>query len=125
MVSSATTSVAQLYKYVKSLDDEFSVGKPISSEVLNEDGTPKVLYHQTGADFSVFSTDHSSAGAHDSETPNGIFLKARAECVGRLPYTVFGGLSVGVDAHVDLSLFLNVRGAGHAAMCAGSGYIDR
>ncbi len=53
-----------------------------NSKVKNDDGTPKVLYHQTGADFSVFSTNHPAAGAHDSETPNGIFLKDNDHDIG-------------------------------------------
>ena len=43
--------------------------------MLNEDGTPKILYHQTADDFTVFDTRHKGAGTNDDETPFGIFMK--------------------------------------------------
>ena len=46
-----------------------------ASKVVNEDGTPKIVYHQTDADFSIFDTRHEGAGTSDNETPFGIFLK--------------------------------------------------
>ena len=53
-----------------------------SSKVVDENGEPKIVWHQTGADFSVFNTDHPSAGANDSETPNGIFFKDNDHDIG-------------------------------------------
>ena len=52
------------------------------SKVVNEDGTPKVLYHQTAAEFWKFSTENPVAGKNDSETPNGIFLKENDHDIG-------------------------------------------
>lgn len=52
------------------------------SKVVNPDGTPKVVYHQTGANFTVFNTDNPVAGANDSETPNGIFFKDNDHDIG-------------------------------------------
>ena len=52
-------SIAQLYEFVKSKDTRFVSAPEISPLLLNEDGTPKVLYHGTNAEFTVFkeSTD--------------------------------------------------------------------
>lgn len=52
------------------------------SQVVNEDGSPKTVYHQTAADFTVFNTDHPVAGENDSETPNGIFFKTNDHDIG-------------------------------------------
>lgn len=53
-----------------------------ASKVVNADGTPKIVYHQTGADFTVFNTDNPAAGKYDSETPNGIFFKDNDHDIG-------------------------------------------
>lgn len=44
-----------------------------ASKVVNDDGTPRVMYHQTGARFTVFNTDNEVAGKFDSDTPVGMF----------------------------------------------------
>ncbi len=49
------------------------------SKMVNEDGTPKVLYHQTTADFTAFDVGREGPGASDNETPNGIFMKESPE----------------------------------------------
>ena len=46
-------SISDLYALVKSYDKDFK-SQP-SSKVVNEDGTPKVVYHGTNADFWTFS----------------------------------------------------------------------
>lgn len=52
------------------------------SKVVNPDGSPKVLYHQTGNEFSVFDPMHKGAGSRDNETPFGIFLKESDKDIG-------------------------------------------
>lgn len=52
------------------------------SVVTNEDGSPRIVYHQTAADFWKFSTDNPVAGNNDSETPNGIFFKDNDHDIG-------------------------------------------
>lgn len=51
-------------------------------EAAREAGYTVKAYHQTGADFTVFSTDNPVAGANDSETPNGIFFKMNDHDIG-------------------------------------------
>ncbi len=45
-------TVSDLFSLVKSHDKNFS--PKLSSKVVNEDGTPRVVYHGTDADFTVF-----------------------------------------------------------------------
>ena len=49
---------------------------------MNEDGTPKVLYHQTAEDFTIFEPRHQGAGTRDSDTPFGIFMKSSDKNIG-------------------------------------------
>lgn len=53
-----------------------------ASKVVNADGSPKVLYHQTAADFTIFDTRHPGAGTRDSDTPFGVFLKSSDRSIG-------------------------------------------
>ena len=46
-----------------------------ASKIVNSDGTPKVMYHQTDADFSVFRTESTGAGRGDAILPDGAFFK--------------------------------------------------
>jgi hypothetical protein len=65
-------SVADLYEFVKRFDKDFTVADPVSKEVLNEDGTPKVFYHGTNSDFSVF--DLARSGSNFGATSTGLFF---------------------------------------------------
>ena len=47
-------SISDLFALIKQYDKEFSP-QPVSEHVLNEDGTPKELYHGTEEMFSAFS----------------------------------------------------------------------
>lgn len=53
-----------------------------ASKVVNADGTPKVMYHQTDADFTIFDPRHEGAGTRDSDTLFGIFLKSSDKNIG-------------------------------------------
>ncbi len=53
-----------------------------ASKIVNADGTPKIIYHQTAAEFNVFSNANPLAGRNDSETPNGFFAKDNAADIG-------------------------------------------
>lgn len=47
-------TVADLYAAVKQRDGKFAERRSADPVLLNEDGTPKVFYHGTDADFTVF-----------------------------------------------------------------------
>lgn len=53
-----------------------------ASKVVNADGTPKVVYHQTENEFTVFDVRRNGAGTSDNETPFGIFLKSSDKDIG-------------------------------------------
>ena len=50
--TASINSISDLFKFVKTFDKNFKP-KP-ASKVVNEDGTPKVMYHGSPNDFSVF-----------------------------------------------------------------------
>ena len=52
-------TVAQLYDFVKTYDKDFVSGREISPLMLNADGTPKVFYHGSPADFRAFDKKKS------------------------------------------------------------------
>lgn len=52
------------------------------SKVVNADGSPKTVYHQTENDFTVFDTRREGAGTRDNGTPFGIFLKSSNRDIG-------------------------------------------
>lgn len=80
--TSATSiyTVSDLFDLVKRYDKDFRYSEP--SKVVNEDGTPKVVYHQTSGDFWTFDNSNPAAGANDSETPNGYFFKDNDHDIG-------------------------------------------
>lgn len=48
-------NISQLFAAVKRLDKNFQPRE--SSKVVNEDGTPKIVYHGTDSNFTVFNTN--------------------------------------------------------------------
>lgn len=76
------------------------------SVVVNEDGTPKILYHQTEKDFTVFDLNRKGAGASDNETPIGIFLKETDKDIG-----LKGKKQMPLYARIEKPLIVNDRQA--------------
>ena len=54
-------TIADLYAAVKAQDRKFSAGRAVDPVLLNEDGTPKVFYHGTGASFTAFDIGQAAA----------------------------------------------------------------
>ena len=48
-----------------------------ASKVVDGNGEPLVVYHQTGNDFNVFDANKKGAGEFDSEMPTGVFMKSK------------------------------------------------
>ncbi len=67
-----------------------------ASKVVDKNGKPLVVYHQTAADFTVFNTDNPLAGLNDSETPNGIFFKTNDH-------------DIGLEGKKQMPVYLNIR----------------
>ena len=53
-----------------------------SSKVVDENGEPSVMWHETGNEFSIFDPRQFGAGASDYVTPFGIFLKYSPNPIG-------------------------------------------
>lgn len=53
MQSAAINTVSDLFKLVKSKDGNFKPN-PVNPAFLNEDGTPKVFYHDTNARWTEY-----------------------------------------------------------------------
>lgn len=67
-----------------------------ASKVVDENGKPLIVYHQTNEEFSVFDTNKPGAGQYDTETPNGIFLKPSDS-------------DIGVKGNIQMPLYANIR----------------
>lgn len=67
-----------------------------ASKVVNADGTPKVVYHQTGNNFTIFDVRKNGAGTRDNETPFGIFLKSSIR-------------DIGLNGKKQMALYANIR----------------
>lgn len=78
--SATTYSISELFNLVKTYDPEFKP-HPVHESMI-EDGQPKVLYHQTENEFTVFDTKRKGAGESDNETPFGVFLKSSNRDIG-------------------------------------------
>lgn len=53
-VSTTDYSISDLYSFVKRYDKDFTPAREVSSALLNADGTPKIFYHGTKANFTEF-----------------------------------------------------------------------
>lgn len=74
------------------------------SKVRDEKGNLKVMYHQTGADFTVFNSNKEVAGKYDSELPTGYFLKTDSKDIN-----VGGNKQMKVYANITNPLIFNNR----------------
>ncbi len=54
-------SISNLYDLVKQFDKDFTPAKSVNPALLNEDGTPKVFYHGTDAEFTAFDPGETAA----------------------------------------------------------------
>ncbi len=69
---SSTISISDLYEFVKTYDKDFSSAPEVSEAVLNDDGTPKVFYHGTNAEFTEF--DLAKSGSNFGAVSEGMFF---------------------------------------------------
>jgi hypothetical protein len=53
-----------------------------ASKVMDENGQPKLMYHETAADWFIYDKTKIEAGKLDSVTPTGIFLKSSNKNIG-------------------------------------------
>ena len=67
-----------------------------ASKVVDGNGEPLVVYHQTGNDFTVFDANKKGAGEFDSEMPTGIFMKPTNS-------------NIGLSGNKQMALYANIR----------------
>ena len=70
--TSSMISISDLYGFVKQFDKDFSTAHEVNEHLLNKDGTPKVFYHGTNTDFSIF--DLSKSGKNFGVVSEGMFF---------------------------------------------------
>lgn len=72
-VTDSTLSISSLYSLVKTYDKDFHPGKAVNPALLNSDGTPRIVYHYTDEDFTVFEIGRS--GSNQGKTHgDGIYV---------------------------------------------------
>lgn len=107
--SADTYTVSQLFDLVKSYDKNFKPGN--ASKVVNDDGTPKVVYHGTNSEINAF--DLSKSGTNEGSTlGKGIYLtdvKSIAESFGKNVYELYASIKRPFDLgqRGTLSMFYN------------------
>lgn len=59
---STSISIAELFRVVKQHDERFTEGRPVNENLLNADGTPKVMYRGGAEKINIFDRKKSRAG---------------------------------------------------------------
>ena len=78
-----TEGNASLPPYAVGKDTKLiSILQTNSSKIVDENGEPMVMWHETGNEFSIFDPRQFGAGASDYVTPFGIFLKYSPNPIG-------------------------------------------
>jgi len=60
----------------------YSVKPDSVSKIVDENGEPQAVFHQTQNQFEIYDLKRSGAGAEDDQTPYGIFLKPDTKDLG-------------------------------------------
>ena len=60
-VTDSIYSISDLYDFVKTFDKDFTPAPEVNPKLLNDDGTPKVFYHGTNEEFTVFNASIGGA----------------------------------------------------------------
>lgn len=79
--ANAIRSVADLFSNVKQKDRDFMPNK--ASKVVNADGTPKVMYHGTNAQFTVFDRSKGKKKIHLNVLGDGNYFTASEQGAAR------------------------------------------
>ena len=74
------------------------------SKVVDEEGWPLVVYHQTNNTFEVFDPRHRGAGTMDTELPFGIYMKPEPNDIG-----VGGSIQMPLYARIENPVTFETR----------------
>lgn len=80
-VNKKINKITQSQQFVRWFGDWQNRAKS-ASKVVDSNGEPLVVYHQTENDFNVFDANKKGAGEFDSEMPTGIFMKPTNSNIG-------------------------------------------
>ena len=94
-VNKKINKITQSQQFVRWFGDWQNKPKT-ASKVVDGNGEPLVVYHQTGNDFNVFDANKKGAGEFDSEMPTGIFMKPTNS-------------NVGLSGNKQMALYANIR----------------
>ena len=94
-VNKKINKITQSQQFVRWFGDWQNKPKT-ASKVVDGNGEPLVVYHQTGNDFTVFDTKHTGAGEFDSEMPTGIFMKPTNS-------------NISLSGNKQMALYANIR----------------
>lgn len=72
------------------------------TKIVDENGTPRVVYHQTANVFTVFNPRHHGAGTNDNQMPFGVYLKPTDS-------------NIGVQGERQMALFADIKNPLHFA----------
>ncbi|MBQ7263120.1 MAG: hypothetical protein IJR14_05310, partial [Synergistaceae bacterium] len=78
--SASIKTVSDLFGIVKANDASFRPKE--ASKVIDANGEPLVLFHQTDAEIRAFDVRHPGAGTRDMMTPYGVFMKPTDKDIG-------------------------------------------
>lgn len=93
--SNVNKKITQSQQFVRWFGD-WQNNMKSARKVVDGNGEPLVVYHQTGNDFTVFDTKHTGAGEFDSEMPTGIFMKPTSD-------------NIGLSGNKQMALYANIR----------------
>ena len=94
-VNKKINKITQSQQFVRWFGDWQNKPKT-ASKVVDGNGEPLVVYHQTGNDFNVFDANKKGAGEFDSEMPTGIFMKPTNS-------------NIGLSGNKQMALYANIR----------------
>lgn len=117
-------NVADLYGIVKKYDKRFVSAKSVDQSVLNEDGTPKVFYHGTDAQFEAFD---ASKGRSTMDIQGMFFSPWEIEARGYGPNVgqYYVSLSNPASEDVGYAALRRFKGQNEAGMKARQYLIDQ
>ena len=72
------------------------------TKIVDKNGTPRVVYHQTANVFTVFNPRHHGAGTNDNQMPFGVYLKPTDS-------------NIGVQGERQMALFADIKNPLHFA----------
>jgi len=103
-----TISISEIFNFVKGHSEDFEKDsdfptlfnpKPVNKYMLDDNGEPRVFYHGTNADFTVFDRSKSENKVHLNVLGDGNYFTAKREGAKRYGVHKKGYKKRGFTAH--------------------------